>query len=212
MLKVPEIRSPAADNLPPFLLKTGASRVLSPPLPLILFTQTAISLTWPVSWKSAYITPLHKSASKADIKNYRGISILPRIFLIMEKILFNFVYEKIRHKLSDCHHGFRSRRGTFTLLLDYVDKLFYFTDKIEDSRCVYLDFKKAFDSVSHNRFFFKLEKLGFDKKFVHLISSYLSDRNQHVRIRKVLSSPCSFSSGVPLWSNSRPIFFFNIQK
>ena len=88
LLKVPESSSPAADNIP-FILKTVASIIA--PFAFILFTQTVISLTWPVSWKSAYITPI----SKADIKNYRGIRILPRILLVMEKILFSFIYDKI---------------------------------------------------------------------------------------------------------------------
>ena len=94
-------------------------RVISP-FCFIFLTQIVNSLTWPVSRKSAYMTPLHKLASKAD--------------------LYNFIYEKIRHKLSDCQHGFRSRRNTFTLLLDYVDKLPNFNDKNEDFRCVYFDF------------------------------------------------------------------------
>ena len=146
-------------------------------------------------------------ASKADIKNYRGISILSRISLVVEKNLYNFIYEKIRHKLSDCQHGFRSRRSTSTLLLDYVDKLYFFNYKNEDFRCVYFDFKKTFDSVSHIRLLFKLEKFGFDKKFVHLISSYFSDRKQHVRISNVLSSPCSVPIGVPQGSILGPILF-----
>ena len=102
-------------------------------------------------------------------------------------MLYNFIYEKIRHKLPDSQHDFRSRRSTFTLLLDYVDYLYYFNDENKDFRCVYFDFKKAFDSVSHNRLLFKLEKFGFDKKLVHLISSYLSDRKKHVCISNVLS-------------------------
>ena len=90
----------------------------------------------------------------------------------MEKMLYNFLNEKTRHKLSDCQHGFRYRRSTFTLLLDYVDKLFYFNNKIEVFRCVFFDFKKAFDGISHNRLLFKLEKFDFDKKFVHLLVQF----------------------------------------
>ena len=81
LLKVPESSSPAADSIPPFIFKTGASIIA--PFAFILFTQIVISLTWPVPWKSANITPLHKSASKSDIKNYRQNSILPRILLVM---------------------------------------------------------------------------------------------------------------------------------
>ena len=74
---------------------------------------------------------------------------------------------------------------------------------------VLFDFKKTFDSVSHNRLLFKLEKIGFDKKSVHLISSYPSDWKQHVSISNVLSLPCSVPSGVPHGSILGPIYFQN---
>ena len=199
LLKVPEKSSPAADNIPSFILKTGA--IIIALFAFIFFTPIAISLTWPNYWKSAYITPLHKLASKADIKNYRAISILPRISLVMEKILYNLVSEKNCHKFSYCQHGFRSRRSTFTLLLDYVDKLCYFND----FWCEYFDFEKAFDSVSQNRLLFTIEIFGFDKKFVLLISSYLPDRKQHVPVSNVLSLPCSVPSGVSQGSILGPI-------
>ena len=72
--------------------------------------------------------------------------------------------------------------------------------------CIFV-LKTAFDSVSHNRLLLKLEKFGFERKFVHLISSYLSERKQHVRISNVLSSPCSVPIGVPQGSNLGPFLF-----
>ena len=152
MLKIPESSSPAVDNFLPFILKTGASVIA--PFAFILLTQIVISLTWPVSWESAYITPLHKSASKADIKNNRVISILPRISPGMGKVLYNFTFEKIRHKLSDSQHGFRSRKITFKPLLDYVDKLYFSNHKNDDFRCVYFDFKKKQSTVFHSTDYF----------------------------------------------------------
>ena len=50
--------------------------------------------------------PFHKSGSKSDITNYRGNSILPRLLLCLEKLLFNFIYSNVRHKLSRRQHGF----------------------------------------------------------------------------------------------------------
>ena len=60
----------------------------------------------------------------------------------MEKILYNLIYEKMHQKLSDCQHGFRSRRSTFTLMLDYVDKLYYLNDKSKGFRSLIFLFKK----------------------------------------------------------------------
>ena len=115
LIKLPESSYPAADNIPPFILKTGASIIAY--FAFILFNLIAITLTWPVSWKNAYKTPLQKSASKADIENYRGISISPRILLEREKKSYNFIYDKNFQKLSDCQYGFRSRRSSLRCCL-----------------------------------------------------------------------------------------------
>ena len=72
---------------------------------------------------------------------------------------------------------------------------------------VYFFIKKSIRQCFTQQITFKLEKLGFDKKLVHPISSYLSDRKQHVRISNVLSSPCSVPSGVLQVSILGPILF-----
>ena len=58
--------------------------------------------------------PFHKSGPKSDITNYRGVSILPRFSLCLEKLLFNFIYSNVRHKFFRRQHGFVKKRSTFT--------------------------------------------------------------------------------------------------
>ena len=45
------------------------------------------------------------------VENYRGISMLPRISIIFERILINHIYECVRPFLSGKQFGFRSGRG-----------------------------------------------------------------------------------------------------
>ena len=139
--------------------------------------------------------------------NYRGISILPRLSLVLEKIFFSFIYNRDHDELSNAHHGFRCRRSTFTELLDLIDKVYHSCDGNIDYYSVYFDVQRAFDTVSHNKLLFKLRAFGFDDVFIEFFSSYLSDRTQRVRIGTSLSSCTAVPSGVPQASFLGPLLF-----
>ena len=151
--------------------------------------------------------PFHKSGSKSDLTNYRGISILPRLSLCLEKMLFIFIYSNVRHKLSRRQHGFVKKRSTFTQLLEYVENIYKCIDANQNFCSVYFDIQKAFDSVSHKQLLNKLSSFGFDENFIMLISSNLSNRSQRVRINNILSYKGYISSGVPQGSILGPLLF-----
>ena len=148
-----------------------------------------------------------KSGPKSDITNYRGISILPRLSLCLEKLLFNFICSNVRHKLSRRQHGFVKKRSTFTQLLEFVENIYKCIDANENFCSVYFDIQNAFDSVSHKQFLNRLSSFGFDENFIMLISSYLSNRSQRVRINNILSYKGYISSGVPQGSILGPLLF-----
>ena len=66
-----------------------------------------------------------------------------------------------RHNLlSDSQFGFRKNRSTILQLLTVIED---WTDVLDNNLqvdTVYLDFKKAFDSVSHKRLVKKMEGYG----------------------------------------------------
>ena len=161
---------------------------------------------WPNFWKCAYVTPF-KKGSKSDVENYRPISILPRLSLVLEKIIFDYLYCVLRSKLSARQHGFRSGHSTITQLLVCLHDIYENFDSNSEQIIVYLDFSKAFDTVNHNILLCKLAYFGLDENFLKLMKTYLTNRTQRVQIDGCLSGCEPISSGVPQGSVLGPLLF-----
>ena len=108
-----------SDNLPPLLVKLCPE--LYAHLLFILFSAVIHTLVYPGFWKTAYTRPLHKSESKTDITNYRPISLIPKVSLIFEKNMFDFLFTKIKHRITPSQHGFQSRKSAVLQLIDFLE-------------------------------------------------------------------------------------------
>ena len=70
-----------------------------------------------------------------------------------------------------------------------------------------MDFKKAFDSVSHNALLSKLQGFGITGNLQNWLTTYLKTRIQCVRIGDTYSNYCAVLSGVPQGSILGPLLF-----
>ena len=79
----------ACDGVPPFHMKYSSLNTYAV---FHIFSNVFSTRIWLSYWKEAYIVPIHKSGPHSNIKNYRRIKILPRTSLVLERIVFNFIY------------------------------------------------------------------------------------------------------------------------
>ena len=73
--------------------------------------------------------------------------------------------------------------------------------------CVFIDFKKAFDSVCHNKLLIKLAAYGINGN-LGWINSFLSDRKQRVLVNNCYSEWPNVITSIPQGSVLKPILFF----
>ena len=177
-------------------------------IPLYILFSLSLKFGYvPDIWKSSYIIPLHKSGSRNDVTNYRGIaklSVIPKLF---EHIVSDQLSLSITNYISTKQHGFLKGRSIVTNLLEFTTKIMDSFNNGFQTDVIYTDFSKAFDTVNHTLLIKKLSLLGFPPSLVKWLESYLINRSQSVLFRNSLSKSVIVGSGVPQGSHLGPLLF-----
>ena len=164
---------------------------------------------FPDEMKHTKVTPIYKSGDKKDCGIYRPISVTSAVAKILEKLVckqlkFFLEYNEI---ISINQSGFRSQHSTETALLHLTNQCLVNMDKGHINGVLFLDLKKAFDTVDHEILISKLELNGVRGNALQWFSSYLSGRKQVCKINHELSNPILNTCGVPQGSNLGPLLF-----
>ena len=86
------------------------------------FNNSLLSSNFPSNLKAADILPTHKKKGKSEVENYRPISILPTLFKIYERCMYDQMYIYFDQILSKYQCAFRQGYNTQHYLLLMVEK------------------------------------------------------------------------------------------
>ena len=209
MTVISQLNNSAAghDGLPASIMKKLSNDYAIPLTHCI--NMSVIQGDFPDTLKIAKVIPIYKGDDEQMVQNYRPISILPFFYKIYEKIIYNHIinFLTVNDILYDKQFGFRKGHATNHAIITLVDKVARALDTGKIVVGVYLDLRKAFDTVPHTILLDKLHRMGIRGNLLCLIKNYLEDRAQFVNYNDHSSRTQPINIGVPQGSILGPLFF-----
>ena len=199
--------SPGPDGVPAYIYHHFAEELANPVMRI--WQQSLNSGIMPEGIILAIIVPILKSTDKSLPANYRPIALTNHLTKIFERVLRKVIVKHMEENdlMNRTQHGFRKGHSTVTQILTYYDSILTMLEEGNSVDSVYLDFSKAFDKVDHQILLKKVESLGITGKLLTWIQTFLTNRQQQVRVENTLSSREWVKSGVPQGSVLGPLLF-----
>ena len=198
--------SAGSDLLSNNLIKLAVPSLAKPLLKLINLSLSTGYV--PPQMTVAKVIPLFKDGSKELFNNYRPIAIISSVGKLLERVVSEKLtsYLESNELLSNHQYGFRSQHSISHPLLQFSKMIFDSLNMNKFNLSIFIDLKKAFDTVNLDILIFKLSHYGILGKELQFFINYLK-RSQQVFTGEALSEVVSMLMGIAQGSCLGPILF-----
>lgn len=164
---------------------------------------------FPTIWKTASVIPIPKVSNSRKCEEFRPVNMLPTMEKIMEHLakeqLENFI-EKNGLLINE-QSGFRKSHSCETSLNMVIANWKEEIEKGNKVVAVFLDLKRAFETIDRRRLINKLGSFGIQGTALNWIKDYLTNRRQKTSFKNEESEEREVTLGVPQGSVLGPLLF-----
>ena len=193
------------DCVPAKLIKIGAEILSITFTPII--NECISKSIFPQDLKRAEVAPIFKKNDAMKPENYRPVSILPALSKTFECIICDQISDYFNEILSPLMCAYRKHHSCVNVLLKCTEDWKRSLDNDQTVGCILIDLSKAFDAIRHDLLIAKLASYGFNTNACLFIQSYLSNREQRVKLGSFRSKWLNVKRGVPQGSIIGPVLF-----
>nr|BDU78963.1 hypothetical protein 2 [Bombyx mori] len=162
-------KSPGSDKITNEALK-AAQLILAAPLAKLFNSILQHSVT-PTQWSEANIILLYKKGDPKNIGNYRPISLLPSLYKLFSTVIKTRISKTLETKQPVEQAGFRKGFST----IDHIHTIELIIEKYQEHQrtlyITFIDYQKAFDTVSHNSIWESLAEQGVEEVYIKTIQN-----------------------------------------
>ena len=181
--KLKSEKSPGPDGITNECIKFAKALLLTPIT--LLWNKILHEETVPRIWTESEIILLYKKGDPADISNYRPISLMPCLYKLFASCLLDRITPNIDKYQPMEQAGFRSGFST----VDHIQVVDQVIEKYQEFRrplyIAFIDYKKAFDSISHDSIWEALRSQNITEKYINILKNIYANSTSRVKLERV---------------------------
>ena len=198
-------KSPRNDNISSELLKHGGNAIVN------VFTelcQKSWSMKkWPEQWTTSLVIPIPKKGNLRKCENYRTLSLISHSRKMLLRIILNRLNPQVERILSDEQAGFRKGRSTVEQIFNCRILMERHIESQKDLYHNFIDFKKAYDRIWHDRLWSSLQKYDISSNIISMIKSLYCNSTSAVLINNIQGNTFKTTVGIRQGCLLSPVLF-----
>lgn len=183
LLSLKTAKSPGEDGITNDILKAIADPLT--PLLLNLFNEILIQKTIPLEWEKTVVTLLYKKGDPKNIGNYRPISLLQGLYKVFTGMLLKRLRIILDFNQPIEQAGFRPKFSTMDHIFTISQIIERYNEYGKTLYIAFIDYSKAFDSISHKALWAALESQGIQHGYITLLQNIYNNSKARIKMDRL---------------------------